>query len=97
MEYKRYIIFVLECTRKMLWESSRRMPPEDHALQAALILDLQGASVSDLDHQLITYTMDLLKNRYPSCIAQGMCYCHYNWGIRHSMGFVSWPCLAQER
>ncbi|KAF9349125.1 hypothetical protein BGX34_002019 [Mortierella sp. NVP85] len=77
-EYKRYIIFVLECTRKMLWESSRRMPPEDHALQATLILDLQGASVSDLDHQLITYTMDLLKNRYPSCIAQ-VYVLNYSW------------------
>lgn len=71
LEYKRYIIFVLECTRKMLWESSRRQPPEEHALQATLILDLQGASVSDLDHQLITYTIELLKHRYPSCIAQG--------------------------
>lgn len=76
LEYKRYIIFVLECTRKMLWESSRRQPPEEHALQATLILDLQGASVSDLDHQLITYTIELLKHRYPSCIAQGNCLCH---------------------
>lgn len=71
LEYKRYIIFVLECTRKLLWESSRRHPPVEHALQATLLLDLQGASVSDLDHQLITYTIDLLKHRYPSCLAQG--------------------------
>ncbi|KAF9192606.1 hypothetical protein BGZ51_005195 [Haplosporangium sp. Z 767] len=78
LEYKRYIIFVLECTRKMLWESSRRQPPEEHALQAALILDLQGASVSDLDHQLITYTIELLKHRYPSCIAQ-VYVLNYSW------------------
>ena len=76
LEYKQYIIFVLECTRKLLWESSRRQPPEEHALQATLILDLQGASVSDLDHQLITYTIELLKHRYPSCIAQGTPPCH---------------------
>ncbi|KAG0038178.1 hypothetical protein BGZ82_000859 [Podila clonocystis] len=78
LEYKRYIIFVLECTRKMLWESSRRQPPEEHALQATLILDLQGASVSDLDHQLITYTIELLKHRYPSCIAQ-VYVLNYSW------------------
>ncbi|KAF9422509.1 hypothetical protein BGZ94_008575 [Podila epigama] len=78
LEYKKYIIFVLECTRKMLWESSRRQPPEDHALQATLILDLQGASVSDLDHQLITYTIDLLKHRFPSCIAQ-VYVLNYSW------------------
>ncbi|KAG0348253.1 hypothetical protein BG004_005572 [Podila humilis] len=78
LEYKRYIIFVLECTRKMLWESSRRQPPEEHALQATLILDLQGASVSDLDHQLITYTIELLKHRFPSCIAQ-VYVLNYSW------------------
>ncbi|KAI1307374.1 hypothetical protein EDD11_004488 [Mortierella claussenii] len=78
LEYKRYIIFVLECTRKLLWESSRRQPPEEHALQATLVLDLQGASVSDLDHQLITYTIDLLKHRYPSCIAQ-VYVLNYSW------------------
>ncbi|KAF9983392.1 hypothetical protein BGZ65_001859 [Modicella reniformis] len=78
LEYKQYIIFVLECTRKLLWESSRRQPPEEHALQATLILDLQGTSVSDLDHQLITYTMDLLKHRYPSCIAQ-VYVLNYSW------------------
>ncbi|KAG0053790.1 hypothetical protein BGZ83_000425 [Gryganskiella cystojenkinii] len=78
LEYKRYIIFVLECTRKLLWESSRRHPPEEHALQATLILDLQGASVSDLDHQLITYTIDLLKHRYPSCLAQ-VYVLNYSW------------------
>ncbi|KAF9369754.1 hypothetical protein CPB97_003321 [Podila verticillata] len=78
LEYRRYIIFVLECTRKMLWESSRRQPPEEHALQATLILDLQGASVSDLDHQLITYTIELLKHRYPSCIAQ-VYVLNYSW------------------
>ncbi|KAF9902409.1 hypothetical protein BX616_001942 [Lobosporangium transversale] len=77
-EYKRYIIFVLECTRKLLWESSRRQPPQDHALQATLILDLQGASVSDLDHQLITFTIELLKHRYPSCIAQ-VYVLNYSW------------------
>ncbi|KAG0200047.1 hypothetical protein BGX28_006787 [Mortierella sp. GBA30] len=77
-EYKRYIIFVLECTRKLLWESSRRQPPEEHALQGTLILDLQGASVSDLDHQLITYTIELLKSRYPSCIAQ-VYVLNYSW------------------
>jgi hypothetical protein len=76
LEYKRYIIFALECTRKLLWESSRRHAPEEHALQATLLLDLQGASVSDLDHQLITYTIDLLKHRYPSCLAQGTSPCH---------------------
>ncbi|KAF9930671.1 hypothetical protein FBU30_000212 [Linnemannia zychae] len=78
LEYKRYIIFVLECTRKLLWESSRRQPPEEHSLQATLILDLQGASVSDLDHQLITYTIDLLKHRYPSCLAQ-VYVMNYSW------------------
>ncbi|KAF9573095.1 hypothetical protein EC968_009055 [Mortierella alpina] len=78
LEYKQYIIFVLECTRKLLWESSRRQPPEEHALQATLILDLQGASVSDLDHQLITYTIELLKHRYPSCIAQ-VYVLNYSW------------------
>ncbi|GJJ75640.1 hypothetical protein EMPS_07998 [Entomortierella parvispora] len=78
LEYKRYIIFVLECTRKLLWESSRRHPPEEHALQATLLLDLQGASVSDLDHQLITYTIDLLKHRYPSCLAQ-VYVLNYSW------------------
>ncbi|KAG0217119.1 hypothetical protein BGX31_000345, partial [Mortierella sp. GBA43] len=78
LDYKRYIIFVLECTRKLLWESSRRMPSEEHALQATLILDLQGASVSDLDHQLITYTMELLKHRYPSCVAQ-VYVLNYSW------------------
>ncbi|KAF9097423.1 hypothetical protein BGX29_008088 [Mortierella sp. GBA35] len=78
LDYKRYIIFVLECTRKLLWESSRRQPPEEHSLQASLILDLQGASVSDLDHQLITYTIDLLKHRYPSCLAQ-VYVLNYSW------------------
>ncbi|KAG0060690.1 hypothetical protein BGZ89_012039 [Linnemannia elongata] len=78
LDYKRYIIFVLECTRKLLWESSRRQPPEEHSLQATLILDLQGASVSDLDHQLITYTIDLLKHRYPSCLAQ-VYVLNYSW------------------
>ncbi|KAF9577489.1 hypothetical protein BGW38_007267, partial [Lunasporangiospora selenospora] len=78
LDYKRYIVFVLECTRKLLWESSRRSPPEDHALQATLILDLDGASVSDLDHQLISYTIDLLKHRYPSCIAQ-VYVLNYSW------------------
>ncbi|KAG0372657.1 hypothetical protein BGX24_012749 [Mortierella sp. AD032] len=78
LEYKRYIIFVLECTRKLLWESSRRLPSEEHSLQATLILDLQGASVSDLDHQLITYTIDLLKHRYPSCLAQ-VYVLNYSW------------------
>ncbi|KAK3811649.1 MAG: CRAL-TRIO domain-containing protein [Linnemannia elongata] len=78
LEYKRYIIFVLECTRKLLWESSRRQPTEEHSLQATLILDLQGASVSDLDHQLITYTIDLLKHRYPSCLAQ-VYVLNYSW------------------
>ncbi|KAG0361722.1 CRAL-TRIO domain-containing protein [Gamsiella multidivaricata] len=78
LEYKRYIIFVLECTRKLLWESSRRQPPEDHSLQASLILDLQGASVSDLDHQMISYTIDLLKHRYPSCFAQ-VYVLNYSW------------------
>ncbi|KAG0003564.1 hypothetical protein BGZ80_003966 [Entomortierella chlamydospora] len=78
LDYKRYIIFVLECTRKLLWESSRRQPPEEHALQATLILDLQGTSVSDLDHQLISYTIELLKHRYPSCIAQ-VYVLNYSW------------------
>ncbi|KAG0279374.1 hypothetical protein BGZ95_001409 [Linnemannia exigua] len=78
LDYKRYIIFILECTRKLLWESSRRQPPEEHSLQATLILDLQGASVSDLDHQLITYTIDLLKHRYPSCLAQ-VYVLNYSW------------------
>ncbi|KAF8925140.1 CRAL-TRIO domain-containing protein [Dissophora ornata] len=78
LDYKRYIIFVLECTRKQLWESSRRQPPEEHALQASLILDLQGTSVSDLDRQLITYTIELLKHRYPSCIAQ-VYVLNYSW------------------
>ncbi|KAF9128697.1 hypothetical protein BGW39_004829 [Mortierella sp. 14UC] len=78
LDYKRFIIFVLECTRKLLWESSRRQPPEEHSLQATLILDLQGASVSDLDHQLITYTIDLLKHRYPSCLAQ-VYVLNYSW------------------
>ncbi|KAF8958381.1 hypothetical protein BGZ46_001979 [Entomortierella lignicola] len=78
LEYKRYIIFVLECTRRLLWESSRRKPLQEHALQATLILDLQSASVSDLDHQLISYTIDLLKHRYPSCIAQ-VYVLNYSW------------------
>ncbi|KAG0326464.1 hypothetical protein BGZ99_009496 [Dissophora globulifera] len=78
LDYKRYIIFVLECARKLLWESSRRQPLEEHSLQTSLILDLQGASVSDLDHQLITYTIELLKHRYPSCIAQ-VYVLNYSW------------------
>ncbi|KAG0244665.1 hypothetical protein BGW41_006904 [Actinomortierella wolfii] len=77
-DYKRYIIFVLECLRKMLWETSRRLPTEQHALQATVILDLQGTAVSDLDHQLITYMIDLLKNRYPSCVAQ-VYVLNYSW------------------
>ncbi|KAG0260972.1 hypothetical protein DFQ27_003250 [Actinomortierella ambigua] len=77
-DYKRYIIFVLECLRKMLWETSRRLPTEQHALQTAVILDLQGTAVSDLDHQLITYMIDLLKNRYPSSVAQ-VYVLNYSW------------------
>ncbi|KAF9434519.1 hypothetical protein BGZ76_007877 [Entomortierella beljakovae] len=98
LDYKRYITFVLECVRKLLWESSRRLAIDEHSLQATLILDLKNSSVSDLDHQLLSYVVELLKHRYPSCIAQ-VYVLNYSWifGGIWQMLKVALPETARTR
>ncbi|GAA5831274.1 hypothetical protein JCM11251_007816 [Rhodosporidiobolus azoricus] len=78
-ELKEFVRLFWEVGRRHLTDLSRQAGEEnDPKLQMVLIVDLDGASLSNLEVELLPFFMDLLKSHFPGMVG-GLFVLNYGW------------------
>ncbi|GAA5896949.1 hypothetical protein JCM6882_007314 [Rhodosporidiobolus microsporus] len=78
-ELKEFVRLFWEVGRRYLTDLSRQAGEEnDPKLQMVLIVDLEGAGMSNLEVELLPFFTDLLKNHFPGMVG-GLFVLNYGW------------------
>lgn len=78
---KEYLAFTLEIIRRYLADLSKRDAGGRPVVQVVFMLDLAGASLSNLEMDLLPFIMHLLKNNFPGMV--GAIYI-LNYGLAYA-------------
>ncbi|CAG8483658.1 10388_t:CDS:10 [Acaulospora colombiana] len=66
-EIKKFIIFVAEVARRLLWDRNKKSGDEP-VLQYVILLDLKGAGVTTLDLELGPFAVDIMRHHFPGSV-----------------------------